>query len=214
MLPAAALALWNRTPTLTLADVESARLDGRTLVRFWGHGNTLHLFAVSDWPFLDTFLDTVIEQPQSAPEAQIDETGLSADLARLTTSTRRRLEQGERLTYRLISAPKLEAVFPERLRWHPAYAALLELVRQGVVCHGREEGSESGFVHREHWLPNLDWSPPMSEDALPELAVRYLAAYGPAEPSDLAVVRHQSGRRAGVDRGCGRPLLDRRHRRP
>ena len=62
----------------------------------------------------------------------------------------------------------------------------MQLVREGVACHGAEQGGKSGFVHRENWLPGRDWSPPPAHEAMPELAVRFLSTYGPAQPSDLA----------------------------
>ena len=31
-----------------------ARLERKSLVRFWGQRNTLHLYAARDWPFLHT----------------------------------------------------------------------------------------------------------------------------------------------------------------
>ena len=178
--PAAALAIWNRTSALTHADLEALRLDRRTLVRFWGQRNTAHLYAARDWPFLHS----AIEQPRSAPELELEQANLRADFNRLIDRTRRRLAAGEHLTYKDVGSKKLEEGF--ELRWHVAYAVLLQLVREGVVCHGPDRAGESGFVHREHWLPDLDWSPPAAEDALPELAVRYLSTYGPAEPGDLA----------------------------
>ncbi len=62
----------------------------------------------------------------------------------------------------------------------------MALVREGLACHGPDLDGQSSFVHRERWLPDLDWSPPSTDEAVPELARRYLATYGPAEARDLA----------------------------
>jgi len=176
---AAALAIWNRMPTLTHADLEAERLDRRTLVRFWGQRNTAHLYAARDWPFLHT----AITRPRSVPERLFEEAGLLEEFNRLLTRTRRRLTAGERLTYKDIRSKKLEE---GQARWHVPYAVFRRLVREGVVCHCAEQAGESVFEHREHWLPGLDWSPPPRNEAMPELAFRYLSTYGPAEARDLA----------------------------
>ena len=54
-LPAAAhLSFWNRTAQCSREKLDEARLDRRTLVRFWGQRNTVHTYRTRDWPFLST----------------------------------------------------------------------------------------------------------------------------------------------------------------
>ncbi len=186
MLPAAALAIWNRTHGLTHADLEAERLDRRTLVRFWGQRETLHLYAAGDWPFLHT----VFEQRQSILQRGLAEAGLLADFRRLVAHAGGRLAKGATLTHKDIHSQKLESPVEALGLGGGAYvlsaATLMQLVREGVVCHGVQMHGKSGFVHRAHWLPGLDWSPPAADEAMPELAVRFLSTYGPAQPSDLA----------------------------
>src|SRR5688572_26768679 len=52
ILPAAALALWNRTPALSHKDFDTLLYQDRTLVKLWGQRGTLHLYTSSDWPLL------------------------------------------------------------------------------------------------------------------------------------------------------------------
>jgi hypothetical protein len=55
---------------------------------------------------------------------------------------------------------------------------------RGVICHGPGPDSDLRFVLVRDWLGE---SAPMDrDDALRELAARYLAAHGPAAPEDLA----------------------------
>ena len=184
MLPAAALAIWNRTPGLTHADLKAERLDRRTLVRFWGQRETLHLYAARDWPFLHT----VFERRQSILKSRLAEAGLLADFRRLVARIGRRLAEGEILTHKDIHSTEspVEALALGSGAYGLSAATLMQLVREGVACHGAEQDGKSGFVHREHWLPGLDWSPPPAHEAMPELAVRFLSTYGPTQPSDLA----------------------------
>lgn len=176
---AAGLALWNRTSPIDASDFSRARFERRTLVRFWGQRNTIHLYPAGDWPFLHT----VFAPRASLIEKRFAKAGLMPTFRSLVTRTRKRLEAGEVLTYADVRSPKLES---EQETWVISYVVFMQLVREGVACHGPEAGSQSSFVHREHWLPALDWSPPAAEDAFPELARRYFAAYGPAEAADLA----------------------------
>jgi hypothetical protein len=176
---AAAVSLWNRTGNCTAAEMERLRVEPRSLVRFWGQRNTVHLYATDDWPFLHTAL----RERGSTMHRRIEKAGLLADYKRLVRRIEKRLEAGQTLTYKDVKANKLQE---QTDKWVIAYVVFMTLVRQGVVSHGPDQGAKSGFVHREHWLPELDWSPPDEDEALPELARRYLAAYGPAEAKDLA----------------------------
>ena len=63
---------------------------------------------------------------------------------------------------------------------HLIYRAALE----GLLCRGAERGKEPTFVLFERWLGAPQPLP--RQDALAELAVRYLSAYAPARPEDLA----------------------------
>ena len=54
-----------------------------------------------------------------------------------------------------------------------------------MICFGPEKDGDLTYVLLKSWLP--DFQPaPYSDDLLPQLARRYLAAYGPATSDDLA----------------------------
>ncbi len=179
-LPAAAtLAFFHRTRNCTLRGLDAARLEHRTLVRFWGQRNTVHLYATADWPLLHAaFLDH-----HAVMKRRLEKAGLAGEFRRLRRRMLRRLEKGEQLTHKDASSPKLEGTQDQ---WRVSYVTFMTLVREGVVCHGQEEGASARFVHREHWTPQLSWEPPSQQDALAELTRRYLAGYGPATAHDLA----------------------------
>lgn len=177
--PAADVAFFNRTADCTVADLAKARLENKTLVRFWGQRNTVHIYRTADWPFLHS----AFAERQSIMHRRLERAGLLGDFRRFVRRIGKRLGDGEVLTYKDIKSKKLEGA---QDKWVVSYLVLMELVREGVACHGADRGSESAFVRREHWLPDLAWSPPPEEDAYPELARRYLSTYGPAEVRDLA----------------------------
>lgn len=179
-LPAASdLAFWNRTKGCSRAELERARLVEKSLVRFWGQRNTVHVYRTSDWPFLHT----AFGEHRSLTRGRLEKAGLLGDFQRVVKRIGNRLRAGEELTYKDVKAKKLQEM---QKKWVVSYVVYMELVRGGAACHGPDRGNESTFVHRENWLPGLDWSPPTAEEAYPELARRYLAAYGPARDKDLA----------------------------
>ena len=177
--PAAQIAIWNRTRGVTAAEIEAARIEERSLVRFWGQRNTMHTYRAEDWPLVQSALAdraSFITRKLNTP----------ADLRALRMLTKRlkaRLEQGQALGYVDAKSKALERSYPPQA---VAYAAFMLLVREGVVCHGPDRAGRPTFVHRESWLPELSWQPPQAHEAGAELARRYLAAYGPAEARDLA----------------------------
>ena len=195
-MPAASdLAFFSRTADTSPATLNRERLETRSVVRMWGYRNTVHIYAADDWPLLHT----VLRGRESVLARRLNTVGLRDDFQRLVGQLENRLAAGEQLTYKDARSTdpykKLEAgqkkwadprATPAQAGWVLSYAAFMHLVQAGLACHGPDQGAESTFVHREHWLPNLDWSLPDDDTAFADLAVRYLAAYGPATPGDLA----------------------------
>jgi hypothetical protein len=178
----AALALWNRTKGLSLENFNDLLFGKRVLVKLWGQRNTLHLYPSHDWPLLHAAMKVT----KSWLELRMDKEG--RDLGRLTEVTRsvaKRMRHGG-----VFSWKDMIAMVPDLHEWMPqGYGLAMDLVRRGFACHAAPVGSEARFVHREVWLPGLDWRPPSPESASIELARRYLHAYGPATAHDLAYWR-------------------------
>ena len=176
---AADLGFWNRTARCTQEGLQEARLEGRRLVRFWGQRNTLHIYQAKDWPLLHA----AFSLRQSLMHQRLEKDGLLAEFKSVVRNYARRLAEGKALTYKDVKSRKLAAV---QDRWVLSYLVFMELVRQGLACHGPDRGQQSTFVSRLHWLPDLAWAPPTPEGAFTELTRRYLSCYGPADAHDLA----------------------------
>jgi Winged helix DNA-binding domain len=181
---ASALALRPRTSGLAAADVERARAGERALLRTWCMRGTFHLIATPDAGWLLALLGPVLIAKAGRRHAEL---GLDEDtFARALRVIRRALSRGGPLT-RAELAERLAAagVDPSGQRIaHLVHRAGLE----GLVCHGPDRGAEPTFVLLEDWTAG-EAALPRSIDrevALGELARRYLAAYGPAGPRDLA----------------------------
>lgn len=187
------IALFNRVENLTLTSLEASRNHERQLIRMWGQRNTVHVYAAEDWPLLHRWI-----RDNSLIESKLKKSIVSKSFDELVRRTEKRLENGERLTFKdvrsfedhqaIVDGKKhwmgamKDTAFPD---WLIAATVIMRLVRDGVVCHGPDAGSESTFVHRRHWLPELRWTE--DETHILSIAVdRYLGAYGPATPNDMA----------------------------
>ena len=194
ILSASTLALWNRAATgaATEAQVAARLFDARTLVRLWGQRRTLHLYASADWPSLHAAFRErrTWWEKEAAADPTFDVTAFHAGVARVVELLR---ERGT------LSRKELRAVgipLPVEL-YSPWGGVFAELVRIGVACHARWDGGEARYAYRQHWLPDLPWLPPGTEEANADLARRYFRCYGPATVADFSYWR-------GVAAGEGR----------
>lgn len=178
---AAYIALWNR------ADIRGARctsdaltdllVEQRELVKLWSHRQTLHLHHSADWPVLSSSNAFRLRR-----FIQIMATnGVSEDVfTRAVEQSEVHLRRHKTMTRKNLR----EMGFPEPL-CNTYGGVFAELTRRGVACHsGKKQGSENVFAWREHWLPQLKWSPPHEDDALAELFRRYFGCFGPASLDD------------------------------
>lgn len=174
------LALRARAPGLTPDQVDRARLSERSVVWTWAMRGTLHLVATDDLGWLLPLI-----APARLPSARrrLRELGVDVDDSARAVHLITRMLADE--------GPLTRARIAERLARHgipthgQAAAHLVWLAAMnGVACHGPESGGEPTFVLMRDWVgprPTLARGP-----ALAELARRYLVAFGPAEPRDLA----------------------------
>ena len=183
ILPAAGLALWNRTSALNHEHFDDLIFGQRCLVKLWGQRGTLHLYASTDWPLLyaaRTTERTWTERQVKANNQSVDE---HRQLVEQVAELLRSRESLGRSDLRASGLPLSDELLSP---WGGIFA---DLVRLGYACHsGRSEG-EGRFVARERWLPDLVWEPPDPAIANVAIMSRYLAAYGPATLQDFAYWR-------------------------
>ena len=177
----AQLAIAARASGITQADVKRAREIERSFVLTWTLRGTLHLVSAED---LGWQLALCADRAIRATNRRYQQLGLTKAVreAALDAITEI-LSQHEALT-RAQLAHKLAAcdipVAGQAIHHLVRFAAL-----RGVICFGPEKDGDLTYVLLKSWLP--DFQPaPYSDDLLPQLARRYLAAYGPAASNDLA----------------------------
>jgi hypothetical protein len=184
VLPAASLALRARRAGLTAVAVDRARTADRSIVLCWAMRGTLHLIPAEDHAWL---VPLVIERRIANAHRRLRQEGVTGG------QPGKALRSIERMLGR--DGSLLRSEIAERLQGHgiptegQAIAHLVWLAAaEGTICYGPDRGRERCFVLVRDWLGRAAKSATTMDpdDALEELAVRYLRAHAPAEPADLA----------------------------
>lgn len=177
---AAALALRVRSCGLTAGDVARAREAERSIVLTWSLRGTMHLVAAKDLGWLLAYLGPTFIRQSGRRYAQL---GLDAAVrAHALRSIRNALAaHGPMTRPELADALAAEAipVAGQAIAHLVRYAAL-----EGAICFGPRRGAAPTYVLLDDWArPSGRLDP---DHAKAELAGRYLEAFGPAAPGDLA----------------------------
>jgi hypothetical protein len=180
VLTAAGLALRARAQGLTLAAVDRARLRDRSIVLTWAMRGTLHLVAAEDYGWLQPL---VTEPGIGNAYRRLGQLGVPADQPERAVGLIRQMLGSE--------GPLVRSEIAERLQRagiHTGGQAIAHLMwlaaARGIVCYGPNRGREQCFALVTDWIGEVKGR--SRDAALAELAVRYLRAHGPAEPTDLA----------------------------
>lgn len=177
---AAALSVRARCPGIAAEDVQSALEETRTVVRTWLMRYTIHLAAAEDVRALLSVLGPRFKKTSRRRRAQLGLDDATADRGAETLEAVLRRE-GPLTRDEIRAVPDMEGV-PLDGQAAPhliGYAAL-----GGRVCHGPERDGDPTYVVLDDWIDGA--TPPADADALAMLTRRYLSAYGPAGPRDMA----------------------------
>ncbi len=167
-----------RTAGLTSRSVDEARTHDRSVVRTWAMRGTLHLVATDDVRWMLSLLGPVMI---GKSRRRLTELGLTEDVRpRAVAALRTLLESRGPLTRSEIADRLARKGLP--VEGQGAYHLIRLAVLEGVVCIGPERDGEGTYDLLDRWVPHAC----SVDDPLIELARRYLLAYGPAGPSDLA----------------------------
>jgi hypothetical protein len=191
----AELSLWARIDGLPRDAVSEALWTDRSLVKLWAMRGTLHVFPTAE---LGWWLAALATLPRRFGNIDV------ADVEAITEAVGRALD-GRELTREELANEV------ERLTGSPEYAewvgsswgwALKAAAFKGLLCFAPSVGTKVRFTSPASWIREpLDR--PAQVDGLREVARRFLSAYAPAAPEDLAHwwMEGRSARRAA-------PMLD------
>jgi len=172
--------LQKRSRDLTASGIEQVRLEERTLVWTWSLRGTLHLLAAEDARWL---LPLLAPGLMGSHQARFRHLGWDAENSRLGLRLLESALQEQPELSRIQVAALLEAQhLPNagQATVHLLYRAALD----GILCAGALRGGKPTYVSFERWAGGFQ--PVPVDEALSRLALRYLAAYAPARPADLA----------------------------
>jgi Winged helix DNA-binding domain len=179
-LSAGRLAFRARSAHLSAADVDRARTQERSLLRTWVMRGTMHLIATEDEAWLAPLFERAFADNSSRRLAQL---GIdSAIQERGLREIRGALEADGPLTRSdLVERLRRKGIaLDSSTRLHLFGLA----IARRIACLGPDVGSQTSLVGARDWLgerPRHD-----RDAALPELARRYLRAFGPATEADFA----------------------------
>jgi hypothetical protein len=174
------LAVRARTAGLSVADVERALGEERTLVVTWLNRGTLHLVRSEDYPWLQALTTPPLF---SSSVRRLRQEGVSPTEAERAVATIERAlaEEGPLTRVQLRERIDSAGVSTEgQAMIHLLFLAAL----RGVVVRGPMIGKQHAYVLVRDWLGEPQ--PVDRERALAELARRYLVGHQPASDRDLA----------------------------
>lgn len=176
----ARLAVRARTSGVTAADVDRALSEERSLLITWLNRGTLHLVRSEDYWWLHALTTPPL---MTSSARRLRQEGVGEDDA----------ERGVRTIERALTdeGPQTRLQLRERLRRASvpvegqALVHLLFLATlRGIAVRGPMVGKEHAYVLVHDWLG--EQAPVDREQALAELARRYLVGHAPADDRDLA----------------------------
>jgi hypothetical protein len=179
--PPARLAVRPRAAGLTAADVDRACAD-RDVTRTWAMRGTLHLVATADVRWMTGLFGPVSARKDRRRRLQL---GLGDELCeRALTALASILASSPPLTRaELISELAVAGIEIDPRTQQPPHLLGYAAAR-GLICRGPDRpGDEPSYALLDDWAPD---APALSrDDALAELARRYLGGYGPAGRADF-----------------------------
>ncbi len=174
------LAIRARTRGLTVADLERALSEERTLLIAWLGRGTLHLIRSEDYPWLHA----LTTPPLVAGNARrLEQTGVTPAAAERGVQTIERSLAADGPLTRVQLGERIAAAGVPTAGQALVHLLMLATLR-GITVRGPMIGRQHAYVLVRDWLGP---QPPVDRDrALAELARRYLVGHAPADDRDLA----------------------------
>ena len=179
--PAVRFAVRARTAGLTQTDVDDAIGIARSVVRTTLMRGTIHLVAADDLRWMTALLGPHVRAQSHRRREQLGLTDATCSTA-LDLFPRLLAHAGPTPLPRIVDILAQSGVVLDRTTQAPIHLMVVAST-YGLVCRGPEAGRSPTFVLTDDWLPA---GPVIDrDDALSQLAMRYLAGRGPATVGDF-----------------------------
>lgn len=176
----ARLAVRARTSDVSAADVDRALSEDRSLLITWLNRGTLHLVRSEDYPWLHALTTPPLMtsatrrlRQEGVSEKDVERAVKTIEKALVDEGPQTRLQLRERFEGAGVPSAGQTLI-------HLLFLATL----RGIAVRGPMVGKEHAYVLVRDWLG--EQKPVDREQALAELARRYLVGHGPANDRDLA----------------------------
>jgi Winged helix DNA-binding domain len=184
VLSSAELTLWARVDDLAPDAVRRALWEERSLVKTWAMRGTLHLLVAAEFPLWQAALSTRRLWEAGAWQRGF---GISLDeLGRLTDAVGQALD-GHMLTREELAVEVGRLTGSEALgdKLRESWGAMLKpAAALGRLCFAPNQGQQVRFTRPDTWLGG--WRDHDPDQAVAEVARRFLAASGPVTREDFA----------------------------
>ena len=172
--------IWVRGQDLLAEQISHARVEERSLVRTWCMRGTLHIVTTEDLGWLLALLGPIFVRKSSHRYRAL---GLAEQtFARAAQAMQRLLGDIGPMTRTALASHLAKQGIPTE--GQAIYHLLRRAALEGVVCFGPDQADEPTYVVLENWVSMGDVL--NEQEALAQLARRYLTGYGPARAEDLA----------------------------
>jgi hypothetical protein len=183
LISSAELSAWARIEDLDRQAVQRSLWEDRTLVKTWAMRGTLHLLPSSELPLWHAALAT--SRRFLKPAVWLKYFGITLDdLDQITEAI------GVALEGRLLTREELARAVGSTNIAESSWGTLLRPAAfAGLLCFGPSLGQRVQFTRPDTWLATSRsplGSPIDTPTATAEITRRFLAAYAPATPHDLA----------------------------
>jgi hypothetical protein len=179
VMSAAELALAARSDGLIAGDVQDALWERRELVKTWCMRGTLHLLPARE---LGLWAAALSRRQQWRRPTWLKWFGATLEEMEALIATIDVKLDGRGMTREEVAALAPKHLRKELLRGWGSH--LKPAANAGFLAFGPNRGRNVTFVHPERWLGPLDR--PAPDEALRDIFIRYVRAYGPATHEDFA----------------------------
>jgi Winged helix DNA-binding domain len=164
------------------SEVRDALWKDRTLVKTWLMRGTLHLIPAADLGLYTSAMRARSIKTRSSwlKFFQLSEAELMEVIAAIGEALDDRPQTREELIARVGAGRSEHVLAGLRSGWG---GMLKPVARNGLLCFGPSRGQSVTFVRPERWIAG--WRQLDPDEALVEVARRYLRAYGPATKQDF-----------------------------
>jgi len=176
-------AIGQRLQKPSLAAVEEALADG-SILRTWPMRGTIHFVPSEDAKWMVNLMSA---RPLATDKRRADMLGLTHQ----TYDVCRKLLQEALAGRKLLSRPAIMQLFEDNgisTAGQRGYHILWYLAQTCVICIGPMDGKQQTFALLDEWAANTREL--SHEEALYELAVRYVQSHGPVTTQDFATWTH------------------------